>query len=531
MNKYYKIFVTVLVLMPLLSFSQQRWEIIIGRPNISETAIDKIETYDKGFCLLNYERWGKISLIKSNINGTVLWEKTILNQENNLTPRSICELNASDLIVTGSAGESGMIIKLNTCGEVEWCIRFENPEYNMISFNDAVILENGDILVLAFLQRVDNNITKQNYLFCFDSSGNYLWKKAYASKDNYPLFGDRQLWNLFQFSNYYLMSGEAYYPYPSDPSRVFLRPFFVRVDSMFDEVFVLPYGVEDSIVGSAFDIKDSGDNSINTGVGGRTLPNTGVKNSFIMMFDKEGHETSSWTISNEDIGPSVERNVAELIINASDSTEILAEFIIDGNIGSFEGELVVDSNYSVKEYLKHENTNPPATNIINTSTNEFLFATSVKELPYVGDYDILLYRLNADLSQTAINTNTYTYDSLCDNLPIVSDTIYLNNCSIVTSIDDVPLPSEYYSYIKTIPINIYPNPASSGITFEFGNTEHHKDIVLKVFDINGQLIFAQELADGHVQINTSVSSWVGGMYIATASSRIGGSGSAKFVKF
>lgn len=524
-----KIFTIIILTISTFAFTQQRWEVTLGKPEVSEVATGKVQSYDNGFSVIGNERWGKNILIKTNVNGNKLWQKTFINPNYFQNAWSIIENSEGEMIVVGDSDISGVIMKLNPCGEIEWCTRFTNPEYNLVVFVDAVLNNNGEIIVAAFMQRVDGDKTNQDYLFCFNNDGELLWKKPYASLDDYPLFNDRIIWKLDYFENYYIMTGDAYYPYPSNPDLVIIRPFFIRVDNDFNEVFVLPFGVNDSIVGVAHQTKDIVEDTYNIGIGTYSVPYSMERYSMIMRFDSLGNEINYRLISNSSFDSSLVQNSGLDIVNTDQDTELI-ELFLEYDDDYRTGYITVDSEDSVHHYKVIDNSMPTSTpniTVVSDSTN--LIAASLMELPITSNYDILLSKLNSDLSSAPIDTNTYEYDYLCNDLPIASDTIYIDNCSIITDIGEVPTPKQYYSSLKTIPIHIFPNPASSGITFEFGNTEHHKNIVLRVMDINGQIVFEQKLPNGETQINTSVSSWQSGMYIATASSRRGGSGNGKFV--
>ncbi|MDP2723900.1 MAG: T9SS type A sorting domain-containing protein [Bacteroidales bacterium] len=520
--------VLLLVSLPLLSSGQQRWENIIGKSGISETSIDNVKTYDNAFCLLNYLYYGKIYIVKTDVNGTLLWEKTYINQGDYIGTTSITENSDGELIITGFVSNGALVMKLNQCGELVWCSKFINPEYDLVNFADAVTLPNGDIIVLAFMQRIDGNVTNQDYLFCYNADGNFLWKRAYASLNTDPLYGDRLLFKLYHINNYFIAVGNCYYPYPDNPALLVLRPFFIRIDSAYNEVFTLPYGVRDSIVGWASKLKVEEKNGVNTGVGSY-YPSvySGERNTLIMDFDSQGDETAYWGIPNTAIGSDINDNLGHGLISATDSTQIITGTFGSDNTVNPVGELLVENNFSVITAITHINTIGDSPDIIKTSDLTFLFTSSLMEIP-PNNNDILIYKLNSDLSQADYDTTTHVYDSLCDH-PIVSDTIYLNGCNVITGIEEVPTPEGYHTSIKTIPLRVSPNPATGSVRFEMENTAYHKGVVIQVFGINGNRVFEQALDNGQTAITTTVATWPDGLYIAVVSSRTSGSGSAKFV--
>ena len=96
-----------------------------------------IESYDHGYLLMGRNRWSypKFNwLIKTDINGAVLWEKTFGNGNDGINIYGLALNKSNDLFLVGRNSLVGdyadpMIIKLNNCGEKEWCKIFFSPGY------------------------------------------------------------------------------------------------------------------------------------------------------------------------------------------------------------------------------------------------------------------------------------------------------------------------------------------------------------------------------------------------------------------
>jgi len=143
--------------------------------------------------------------------------------------------------------------------------------------------------------------------------------------------------------------------------------------------------------------------------------------------------------------------------------------------------------------------------------------------------DILLYKLNADLSQAEYDTNTYVYDSLCDH-PITSDTIYLDDCDIVTAVPQFPSPRAYYKAKQKVELTAYPNPVTSGsINFKLKYTRYHHNMQLKVFDISGRPMAALPVATGQKEVALALGGFSPGMYVAVVNNGKKVLGKAVFV--
>ncbi len=142
--------------------------------------------------------------------------------------------------------------------------------------------------------------------------------------------------------------------------------------------------------------------------------------------------------------------------------------------------------------------------LIKSSDNYFVIASTITEPN--NDKNIYLYKIDENLELVPFDTNTYTYDSLCPE-PIQSGTIDLSDCMVWTGTEEIPSPEEYYSFIATIPITAYPNPAETEITLAFENTEHHSNMLLECYNIYGQKVHSEKIWNGQQQTRLDVSGW------------------------
>lgn len=75
------------------------------------------------------------------------------------------------------ATEFPFITKLNACGEKLWCRMFAMEGYSFGSFTDAIIIENGDLLCLAYMPEDDPSNNNRILIFSVSTDGEFLWKK------------------------------------------------------------------------------------------------------------------------------------------------------------------------------------------------------------------------------------------------------------------------------------------------------------------------------------------------------------------
>jgi hypothetical protein len=521
------IFLIVMITNSVVLFSQ-KWEMTIGFPTRDEEPFDVMEFYDKGLYIPSiYLTSNNIVYgwnLKNDINGNQLWDKILINPPaigyfgvtsdayGNIYTCGLTVLNQSCPILT----------KFNPCGEKEWCKIYYDPYYNIDGAGmDIVINSNNEVIILTYMQSEDQ--IDQIFLFCYSTDGDYLWKHSYLSKNDYPNLGNAAGYRLYAINDEYLICGFCYWPYPDDPDHYFLRPLFIGVDNAFNEKWVLPFAALDSIFGDAYAAVPLND-SVIMGVGKRRYYGN-VDKSLLMFINMNGEELGFNQIENEQIGPDINSNFILDIAKINDSL-----FLASSNFGpdlqeNPFGEFVIDTSGNIYKYQSRPNTTAE-TNLIRTSDSNFVISTTYQDNN--GDWDIYLYKINQYLEMVPLDTNQYTYDSLCPE-PVPSGTINLGDCDLITDIGEIPSPKEYYESIKKIPVTAYPNPASSEITLAFQNTDHHTNMQLECYNIYGQKVYIEKIYKGQQQTKLNINSWKNGLYIAVIKSNGKVAGKSRFV--
>lgn len=516
----------------IISFSHsQKWETIFGNVGKDESAIDVIECYDKGYLLSgSYELHNGNWIIKTDINGNILWEK-YLKWDNSIVLKGNLEqtVNGETIIArcTWIDDETNWptIVKLDSCGNEIWCRTFIDYDYENGCINDFLLFENGDILALTYLdsfQEIDCI-----FLYYIDKNGDLLWTHSYSSKINYPLVGHRMGSLLYPTNSMYFIVGYCYYQNPSNPNIYTLRPFFIGIDSDFNEKWIIPFGMNDTISGLAYSAISISD-SVVMGLGTRRFEQGGelVNNSLLMFFNSEGVELGYNQISNSQIGADINSNFIHNVERINDTLFIASSNFGDDYTGNPYGEFIIDTAANI--YSKQSRPNTIGGSFIEkTFDNKFVITTSLIEGK--TDYDILFYKINDSLDQDSIYQGNYTYDSLCP-FQIQSGIIDISDCLIITDVKETPTPSEYFASLNTIPIKAYPNPATKGlITFEFQNTEYHKNMELRCFDVFGEMVLEKKVYEHQGESKVNVQSWNPGIYVALVYSNSQIAGQAKFV--
>lgn len=519
------IFISLLILLVYNCYSQQRWENIYGKPHTHESFNKVLETYDRGYLLSSgYEEYHGNWLIKTDINGNMLWEKFLVWDNSQVMSGPPLQDSMGNIIVAGSVlineGNWPSIVKIDSCGNKQWCRVFVDDSYDWAFFKDAIMLENGDVIALAHHE--SETQIDMTFLYYITSDGDMLWKKSYASRTDHPLIGTSSCEDIFQFNNEFFISGYCYYAYPDNPSHYSLRSLVVGIDSLFNEKWILPFGMNDTLTCETKSIVPLND-SVYMGVGIVYVPNL---NSLLMFFDRNGEELGYNSITNSQIGPDIGGNYIFDIARINDTMFIAStcygEGIMDPN--PF-GEFVIDTNGQVYNHQSHPNT-LGRSHIIKTFDNKYVIG--VLHYSVYDDIDILFYKINKDLEQDSVYTGNYTYDSLCTG-GIVSGIIDITDCLVVVGTDDVPAPGEYYAGLSTISIVAYPNPAKSRITFSLGNTENHSDIELVCYDALGRKTHSEKIYHMQTQTTMDIAKWNAGIYVAKVISSGKEVGQCRFV--
>ena len=513
----------------------QRWITTFGIPNQNDAVYDLIEDYDKGYYLVGYEVIDNKNIvgwnIKTDINGNMLWDKKLVHPQ--ITEGfAVCKDVAGNKYVTGvdftDDSNTPFLVKFNACGEKVWCSLLKHWDFLWGSPIDIIFNDEGNIVVLARFEDGGQQIN-QVFLLCYSSDGELLWSKPYATKTEHPLIAFAYGTKLYHFGEDYIISGYCYYPYPDNPNHVWMRPLFIGIDSLFNEKWILPFGVADSVVGKAYSAIPLND-SVIMGVGNKFLdyPNGNIRNSLLMFFNHEGEELGYTRIWGDSIAPGTQDNALAEIETINDSLFIATAVFGPLTTANPYGQMVIDTSGKVYNTLSQPNTTGVLPLLRKTFDNKYVIAQGVYESDQMHT-NIQLLKINANLEQDTLYTQNFMYDSLCPD-PIVSGDIDMTNCSVVqVSIDEAPTPEEYYKSLDAIPVKAYPNPADEFIKLEYKHTDRHQNIRLQCYDITGQTVHTEYIATGQQGSKIDISGWSSGLYMAIISSEGRIVGKAKFV--
>jgi hypothetical protein len=474
----------------------QNWPKIYGN-NIHAYVNRIYEDYDKGYLiggsvLSNPNTFRYVWIIKTDINGNEIWNKKFGNNVDQFYLNSCLKTANEGLIICGgTAVEDPLLdpffVKLNVCSEPEWCSILLSEDYNVAT--DIIALKDGYIGMLKYYGEGEQYARIS--LIKMDSAGEPIWIQQLAQEDTLIYNEEGNYLYLTSDSNY-LVSGTAYHPGK--------RPFWIMTDTSGIQVWDLFWN---SLVGQAHQVveKDSGIfYSTSWGIGA-----SGPQSPVLLKFDRLGNPIDMYFLMGDTIvggssSPINFLNDTNLIIGFSWRN---VSFPVDDGYSEI---FITDTlgNVLTRRLLLNENTLPKR--IIKTSDNKILVTGN-----YVVDnnWDIYLWKMNANLEDDTLYTQPLTYDSLCP-YEIQSDTVDLD-CSLFVNIDEIPTKEAYESTIK-----ISPNPARDWITLIFPENISSGHVELAIYNIFGQEVVKKEVFPDNRTTSLNISNLSSGIYIAVS---------------
>jgi hypothetical protein len=535
MRVYIISIVCILLLNTKLLYTQS-WPKYYGQQNRPDYSKALIESYDNGFLICGdyfsndyTKRWA--SIIKADINGNVIWNKILENSLEYVNPNSIAQTQDGGFVLCGNVTLIENVIypliaKFNACGEKEWCKVFTGSQTPLPSARDIKVTESGEIVVLV--NQFGSYPAETLHLFKLSANGEVLWQEPFATTYNHPNSHMKIGQSLMITSNgKYLISGYGYWRDPWNPQGAFaIRHFFAMADGDGNEEWVLPFGLNDTILGKALDVIEIND-TLFMGIGA-FIDYDATKPSFL-FFNDNGQELMFRYFENHQID-------SGFYAGAFNKVKMLDSLIFAGGSFSFnpDHQVIVDCILNLDideltlepEIIKLSNNNLyPYLNGV-THDNKLLSSSTYRHSS--NNYDIFLAKLNLNLEYDTAYSGNFTYDSLCIPGPPQSGFIYLNDCDIVLG-TEMPTAEDYWERKQHIPITIYPNPAKDHITFALENTEHHRNIEMRCFNLLGMLQHQTKILRSQQQTSANVSAWPPGMYVVVVYSDSRPVGRGKFV--
>ncbi len=493
----FKYFIFILLLAnPIINIAQT-WPKIYG-DNVHAYGRDIIESYDKGYTicgsiLKTAEQFKYGWLIKTDINGNELWNKKYGDWHVENSFHDFDQTSDHGYILSGSTGQHDieldpLIVKVNPCGEIEWCNVFALQGFNTAT--GVISLPNGEFLgMLQYYGGQHPNVPRIS-LVKMDTEGNPLWINHLAQEDS-TVFNEEG-YNLYLTpDNDYLVAGCCYSPS--------LKPYFIKTDTAGQEIWDIkwPVGNQGDAYRTVF--QDNG-----TVYSATNLRFTGHPNKpFILKFDLNGNIITQFPLLGDTI---VSGGSGALFLDQDSILYTGITWMDDPYLYSGYCDILkTDTNGNLKIQKRLVDELYPPNTITKTFDSKIL---TLGFYVVDGNWDIYLWKMNNDLEDDTLYTQPLTYDSLCP-YEIQSDTVELD-CGLFVNIDEIPTKEEYESTIK-----ISPNPARDWIILTFPDISLPKETEIIIYNLFGQEVMKSKVSTQNRMVTMNVSSLHSGVYLAT----------------
>ncbi len=520
MNKYLLSCILVINILLNTDLSAQPWPHVFNfQPGAYGWDID--EAYDKSYLITGdiiYGSSGKMGvLVKTDINGNVLWYRIIGNTNETAGLRSSFMTQDHGIISTGCTTKYDpwgdvFILKNDVCGSKVWCKIYKVP--NDEDAGKCVIqLYNGNYLVLCADFGYDI-VNERVWLFLLDSNGNTIWQKVYCQND--PKMNNELPSDLVEthYSDF-LISGMTYYEDTLVQNLYWPEPLFVKVDTNGNEIWLKPWTQNtNAFTGYAIrSVETNSGNFYSPGVRYNVSPGNFIA-PCIMKSDSNGNPLYHFEIVNHPMTS----GVAATLDKIADNELIISYRYTDLNNTDYIMVIKTDTignTIKEKQLLLNEACIYKST---VTSDNKILMVAG----HYFSGWKMYLYKFTFDLEYDSIDTHVYNYDSLCPN-PTYADTIDLD-CDVIINVEE-PL-----TYPENGKIRIFPNPATDYVTLtlpdyysswsQVGTLEvqttwyrYPEKLSLQIFDMLGRLVSCQVLESNQKEISLDISGFPSGMLL------------------
>jgi hypothetical protein len=503
------ILIVFLFALPFLTQSQD-WVRIYGQ-GLNADGRYVIPDYDKGFVFLGDINYAYSWVFKTDVNGNILWNKKFGNNSYTVWSSNIEKTIDGGSILCGtftkySSSFDAFIMKLNSCGEIEWCKDLYTPSNYDMGLKVKQTPEGNYILLGGyFVTNPYSNVS----LFKFSSAGDLIWHQYYPLDS---LYYDDQPQDLLVDGDGYLITSARYYPDPGQSGGGVLRTNFIKTDTAGFQSWNTVYVTNGYYYSQPWATKKNKFGNYYSGIT-HTDYNQGDNPAIIKVLHS-GQQSYNHNVIDID---NFHLSGLSTIDFLNDTNLILGYAWTIDNIWSI-GFVKTDTFGILRKTKFLSSIFYSPTSTAHSQDNKFL---TIASGTIGGDWAIGAFKVNSDLDYDSIYTHPFIYDSLCPH-PIISDTI---NPECDNTIVDV---NEPFSSPETVNIKVCPNPAEDHVFIEFPKylsvstgtakipaiTVYYqwKSTILEVYNIEGHKILEKDIPKSQAQMELNVSSWPQGMY-------------------
>ena len=457
-------------------------------------------------------------LIKTDINGQILWYKHVGQSNYRLNIKDITLTVSDGLVISGyttltdSWGDP-FVMKLNACMETEWCRIYSVGQGRFDCASSIKQVSGGYIVYVHFGGDLYSN--EHIHLYRLDTNGDMVWQQSYGNSDSLMLGADAEDMMITHDHNY-LLTGYCYYPDSGTTGPRYLRPLLIKVDSSGEVEWELPWRYVSGAHFYGMSERTIVDNNGMLYSCGRHIEDETTPpgdRPTMLKTDADGNE-----LLYRDLVPNSWQANFFNINWLQDST-----IMIDGGwIMSYGGQgqigvFKTDRNGNILDSVTVMQTNYCFSDAIVDQDNKLFLVQGIHNGAMWNSYS---WKLNSDLEFDTLYTQPFVYDSLCP-YPIPSDTIPFD--CVIVGVDE-PLHNPATGKLK-----VFPNPASEILHIELPvqlksqtatpvfnlTTVYHqwRSAQVEIYDLFGRRMYASEVRQSEKRLDVDVSAWPRGLYV------------------
>lgn len=481
-----------------------------------------VEAYDGGFIIAANVSTGSLMyglVFKTDVNGNILWHKQIGDSQGRQSIDGLDLTEDGGMIVSGvtdtlNATRNPFLIKLNACGELEWCrllrtTQLEVQNHNVVAMPDGTFFMMNHVMNSLPYPPWDSTFILLTHL---DRGGNIIWEQQYCMSDSlgYP----RDPHDLRLTSTDELMiTGYCERMIPGIHVQ-YSWPLLILVDTSGQTRWELPWGYSDpdqfSIGGEGFETEQIGNTFYS--VISNNNRNGSLHEPCLIKTSLDGRE-----MSYKDIIAGAKNGEATAIVNDHDSALFIgAVYQKPWDIYRLSIFKTDTNGFVIKERALEDSIYDGPQGAILTRDRKIL----VVALRFMNYYVVQYWKLNTELEFDSLDNRPHRYDSLCA-YPVTSS-IIPSSC-FMTSVTEPSIPSGKVNMI------IFPNPALDKLKVALpehykkkSTTEHfsvttiyHNNSVpmhLQVYDNKGLRYLNLDVEQGQQELLLNVEGWSPGLY-------------------
>ena len=518
-----------------ITSDNSQWPIVYGG-NVSSVGLDVDETYDLGYIvtgnILNSGSTYKMGfIIKTDINGNMLWERRLGYSDSTRSYIRTSEITADGGVIaignTNSIDRCNQtecldvwVIKLDACGNKEWCKIFSVPG-SVEDGLDIVQLPGGNYVTLINYYGY-NDEEERFWLFGISEDGNILWQKAFlGSNTNYGYYpyGNSLLktrdGNLFIGGNTYTYSLGGYWP----------NQLHVKTDTAGNEIWGKVWTEDGAYyTGDGYTFAEDPTGMFHSGSKQWSNPDCGECSPGSILHTAADGTSLNYVAYLQHM-PMYSGRGRITSLATPDTNLVIAADVWSEDLGQPWYVTVYKSDTAanlIKEKILQSTENGIRKTIV-TSDNKLLM-TAGHWFNSTAGWDTYLYKLTMDLEYDTVDTRPLVYDYLCPEAVKRMDTI-VPDCDIIVGLEEPLHQTERYSLVAS------PNPASAQLTLtlpdrmmkEWENnglssrTLYYTlpdNLQLQFTDALGRMCKTIQVAKGTRQVTVDVSRWPAGVYLA-----------------